>query len=491
MNTSAIGWRPAERLAHQRPSNYWIAAVGVLGLLLIGLADWFTGSEISFSIFYLGPVSLVAWFGGKRAGLWMAFASGLTWLVVELLGDVTYSHPATAYWNASVRLAFFVIVALLLSRVKVLTESLEETVAQRTAELTTEIAERSRATAQLQDSELRFRQLAENIREAFWITDPKKQQMLYISPGYEQIWGRSRESLYASPRTWLDAIHPEDRERVTTAALNQQTAGQYDEVYRIMRPDGTIRWIQDRAFPVRDESGEVYRIVGIAEDITARRQLEAEVLQANVEERRRLGHDLHDGLGQYLTGLAFRAKALQEKLAAAGALGAPEAEEIVSLINNAIRQTRMLAQGLDPVALAGGRLEVVLENLAADTGKLFDIECSFRCDDPVPPMQEHVALALYRIAQEAIHNAIKHAQAKRIDVHLSADAGHLCLRVQNCGAKIQLEGDGKAGMGFRIMDYRARSIGGNVRLITDSDLGTEVRCLVPLGSGADQEWSTI
>jgi len=131
-----------------------------------------------------------------------------------------------------------------------------------------DISERREAERLLQDSQERFRQLAEHIREVFWMTDPAKQRMLYISPGYEEIWGRSCESLYASPQSWLHAIHPDDRARVLDAATHKQVAGTYDEQYRILRPDGEIRWICDRAFPILDASGIVYRIVGFAEDIT-------------------------------------------------------------------------------------------------------------------------------------------------------------------------------------------------------------------------------
>src|SRR5262249_4145119 len=131
----------------------------------------------------------------------------------------------------------------------------------------------------LQESEERFRQMAENIHEVLWMTDPEKNRVIYVSPGYEAIWGRTRQSLYDSPRNWVDAIHPEDWERVLNAALSKQSSGQYDETYRIIRADGSVRWIQDRAFPIRNESGHVYRIVGIAEDITRRRQAEEALRQ--------------------------------------------------------------------------------------------------------------------------------------------------------------------------------------------------------------------
>lgn len=134
-----------------------------------------------------------------------------------------------------------------------------------------DITERKQAEKALRESEERFRQVTEHIREVFWMSDPEKNQILYISPAYEEIWGRTCASLYASPRSWLDAIHPEDRDRVLAAELSKQVPGLYKEEYRIIRPDGSIRWIQDRAFPICDASGAVYRIAGIAEDITERK----------------------------------------------------------------------------------------------------------------------------------------------------------------------------------------------------------------------------
>ena len=135
-----------------------------------------------------------------------------------------------------------------------------------------DITERKLAEDALRESEERFRQIAETIHEVFWITDTTKHQVLYISPAYERIWGRSCESLQTTPQNWVESIHADDRDRVLHAATTRQTNGTYDEEYRIIRPDGSLRWIRDRAFPVRNAKGEIYRVVGVAQDITERKR---------------------------------------------------------------------------------------------------------------------------------------------------------------------------------------------------------------------------
>jgi len=121
-----------------------------------------------------------------------------------------------------------------------------------------------------------LRQLIEHIGAVFWLTDVGKRRMIYVSPAYERIWRRSCESLYRSPRNWLDPVHPDDRERLEQA-LHKQASGEYDQIYRIVRPDGDVRWIHDRAYPIRDEHGSVYRVAGAAQDITEQKRVEAEL----------------------------------------------------------------------------------------------------------------------------------------------------------------------------------------------------------------------
>lgn len=172
--------------------------------------------------------------------------------------------------------------------------------------------ERKKAEEALRESEERFRQVVENMDEVFWMTEPSKNRMLYVSPAYKKIWGRDSESLYTSLENWDDAIHPEDRQRVVEAALNKRATGEYAETYRIQRPDGEVRWIHDRAFPVRDAAGRVYRVVGTATDITERRKLEEQFRQAQKMEAigtlaGGIAHDFNNILGA-IVGFAELAK---------------------------------------------------------------------------------------------------------------------------------------------------------------------------------------
>ncbi len=146
--------------------------------------------------------------------------------------------------------------------------------------LTADITERKQAEQAIRTSEEKFRQLTENIHEVFWMMPPTADQMLYVSPVYEQVWGRTCESLYQNPMSWSQAIHPDDRESAHALFARQIQGESVESEYRIRTPSGEEKWIRDRAFPIRGETGELLRVVGIAEDITEAKHYEEDLIQA-------------------------------------------------------------------------------------------------------------------------------------------------------------------------------------------------------------------
>ncbi len=235
---------------------------------------------------------------------------------------------------------------------------------------------------------------------------------------------------------------------------------------------------QVRDFEARVTVCGANEVMAIVRDVTERKRLEEEVLEISARERRRIGDDLHDGLGQYLAAIAVKAKLLEDDLAAAASSHKPKAEKLVRLVNNAIQQTRTLARGLDPIEVEANGLVPALQKLACETEDLFRVVCALRCDRPVLPMSKSIGLQLYRIAQEGINNAVKHGKPRRIEIGLATEPTHVRLRIKDDGCGFRLDTARRGGMGLRIMQYRAHVIGGVLTIQSRPNRGTEVQCLV-------------
>ena len=264
--------------------------------------------------------------------------------------------------------------------------------------------------------------------------------------------------------------------------FEQMRAGQGQSEYEShwVTRDGTRRLISWSGTAIPDNRGKPAYIIATGVDITERKRLERAVLEISVREQRRIGQDLHDGLGQHLTGIAFMSKVQEQKLAEKALPEAADAAKIVRLVSEAIEKTRELSRGLHPVLWDSRGLMSALEQWAGEVEDLFKISCKFVCVEPVLIDDNSVATHLYHITQEAVNNAIKHGQARNIVIALGASGDRGALTISDDGSGIhRIPGSGK-GMGLHIMNYRARMIGGTLDVGQSKPHGTLVTCRFPI-----------
>lgn len=222
------------------------------------------------------------------------------------------------------------------------------------------------------------------------------------------------------------------------------------------------------------------RSARLVSEIQARDRLEQELVRISEREQRRVGHDIHDTLCQHLTGTALAGQVLVQSLKAKGSDSAERAARVVELIEEGITLSRNLARGLHTVDRSGDGLMEALEDFAASTNDLFKISCRFECPLPVLVGDIHVAQHLYRIAQEAVGNAVKHGRARNIEIRLDSHKGGKRLSIVDDGVGRPPFPPDTKGMGLRIMSYRADRIGAVFRIRRRDPNGTIVTCVLPL-----------
>lgn len=236
---------------------------------------------------------------------------------------------------------------------------------------------------------------------------------------------------------------------------------------------GHARWLTYSHLPLRKD-GRVSGVVCMSRDVTARRTLEQEILEISNREQRRLGSDLHDGLGQELTGLSLLLKGLEVQLSREAPQYVPHILKITDLMARTIQSTRSLARGLAPVNLERGGLTEALKHLALRCSDMYALECVFLPSSKLPELDEGAATHLFRIAQEATTNAARYAKAKQIRIELKATPRALQLSISDDGVGLSTGlAQGKPGLGLKIMEYRARMLGGTLKF-EEPGVGTRV-----------------
>lgn len=334
-------------------------------------------------------------------------------------------------------------------------------------------AERAIATqARMIDSMLEGVAVIDN-RGAIDITNPAFDALFGYDRG--QLLGRDMRSLADWPlgefERWQSSA--EGRDSVTVE-------------FEGRKRDGT-RFFAAGVLSGFDIAGRHHSLL-VLQDVSERKQLERGVLQAVNREQYRIGNDLHDGLGQELTGIALMLRGLAGRLTTEHPPLLPEIETITRLVNNAIESTRALARGLSPVNLERGGLRDALEGLAMHASELYGASVVFTHRmSGNRPLNAELANHLYRIAQEAVRNAVRHGQARSIRLHLTLLRAKVKLSITDDGVGLSPDAMDAAGMGLKIMCYRARILGGDVSFEAVEPQGTRVLCVCPLdGAGAAQ-----
>ena len=220
----------------------------------------------------------------------------------------------------------------------------------------------------------------------------------------------------------------------------------------------------------------------ISRDIRERERLEKSVIEAGEREQRRIGQDLHDGLCQQLAGAAFMSRALEEEMTDRSPHEAAAAGRIGEVLNRAVSHARGLARGLHPVELEVGGLMSALEELAASVNAFFGVACHFDCAKPVLVEDNAVAVHVYRIAQEAIHNAVRHGKPQQVEIVLTGNHGVATLEIRDDGCGLPTESVRRRGMGMDTMRYRANAIGSTLVIRPGPEGGTVVACAFKTGS---------
>jgi signal transduction histidine kinase len=359
MNGSALPSRPEAARSilafRASPARRRQLALLTCALVLgIGLADFRLGTEVSMQVFYFLPVALAVVARGWKFGIGVSVACVVAWVGGDLAAGAHYPSVVVPVWNAVIALSTYAVLVALLSSLLQLQHELERRVAQRTAALASEIAERER--------------------------------------------------------------------------------------------------------------------------------LEKSILEISERERRRIGRDLHDGLGQHLTGTAITGQLLADRLAERGAEETGDARQLVGLVKTAISQTRQMAKGLLLADIDSEGLSAALFEFCAMTTEQFRVACTFTGGEATgwSPPDDGVASHLFRIAQEAVRNAIRHGAAQHIAVRLDGRGDRLTLVVEDDGTGLPPPAQRGQGLGLRIMAHRAEMIGATFAIARGAAGGTLVQCSLPL-----------
>lgn len=492
-----------------RKSHTTLVVMGLIMTVYIGELDYVTGPMVALMIFYLIPIIFVAWFVGRKSGIFIAVVATLIWYGAKMMDPGSIVKPWLLVWNTLQRLGLFSSLALLTSELaerkrveqilRQTQEGLETRVRERTQELTVlnetleqRVAERSAAAEQrareLARSEFALRQqtsilqsILNSMGDGVIVADASA-NILLSNPAADRLiraglgTGNSAEHT-EQIQTYLpqNVAAPGNNEHPLLRAIRGETI---DGAEVQLRPPGATEglWLTATGRPLIDEKGRVQGGVVVYTDISSRKLMEKQISEISDREQRRIGQDLHDSLCQHMVSIAFAAELLRDKLERKSVVEATQAETIAEMVNEGISQARTLARGLYPVRLEVDGLASALEELAASVQARNNVACHFACDEQVLIHDEVAGNNLYRIAQEAVNNSIKHGRANTISIGLGAVEDEVTLTIKDDGVGFPETLDTHGGMGLHIMNYRAKMIGAFLDIRRGAGGGTIVIC---------------
>ncbi len=438
---------------HIRKQPQWLVIAEALFLvLLVGSVDVFTPYDMSLFVLYSGPILFVVWFSTRRAAFLICMVCTVAWIISEIAAGHPDKRMAVVLWNTTLQLGSLCFTMVCGSALKF---QLEQTQAE---------------VAALKP----FHILAEIAPVGIFRTGPEG-ETAYVNHRWCNLAGRQQRQ--ALRRKWTEALHPDDAERVAAEWAEARRENRPLQFQARFRGSSGPVWALGHVAPEMDGNGVIQGYVGAIADMTQHRHLEEQVLEISEREQRRIGQDLHDDLCQFLAAIQFAASSLRADLQRKALPEAEEAREVAQYLKEAIVRTRNLARRIFPVQLEQAGLISALHELAAATGRLFGIACSFQYDPPLSIDDATAATHLYRIAQEALNNAIRHGNARTVAIHLETGGGMVTLTVSDdgCGLPQPLPHE-RRGMGLRIMEYRSHMIGGTLKIGPGRHGGTTVSC---------------
>lgn len=330
---------------------------------------------------------------------------------------------------------------------------------------------------QLRRSKLLAQNLFDNSADAIIIINDQG-NIFSCNVAVKKMFGyQERELAGKSVNEILPHVPYEDGGFMKKNVLSSEKINGVDLELQGVKKDGTEFPVEMTLSEINWDNRKIF--TGVIRDLTERRNLERRIFEIGSEERRRIGCELHDGLGQMLTGVRLLSENLAKKLEVHGSPGVEAVNEIAEMVKDADEYTRTLSRGLVHVDMEKKGLSVGLQKLCSKFTNVTGISCQYKESGDVEIENYNISLHLFRIAQEAVNNAIKHANADYIVVHLSRDPKEVCVTVTDNGDGFEIEDGHGNGLGIQIMRHRAGMLGGFMEIERTENEETQVRCVVP------------